>query len=246
VTVILLTASVDPMGRPGLTRVNPEARLADYEQALAAWIEAARDVAADVVFCENSGWPLDSLERLAAARAAPGAVTFLQFRGNDYAPELGKGFGEALIVDHFVDTSFRDDHRHDLVVKCTGRLFVSNIRAIVSGIAPDTDLACALDGALTWADSRLVIGRQAPFARYLSGLRSEIDESRGAYLEHALMRRVARAIGDGCRWRPFPELPRYVGRSATTGRRLDSPRERARWIVHGALRTLRYRPRSPL
>ncbi|HEX2234179.1 MAG TPA: hypothetical protein VHG69_12545, partial [Thermoleophilaceae bacterium] len=161
-------------------------------------------------------------------------------------PALGKGYGEALILDHFIDNVLSGEHGYERVVKCNGRLFVENAEAIVAHLRADTDVACALDGALTWADSRFLVARAATFASLLHGLAGEIDERRGVYLEHVLMRRIAAAIGAGARWRPLPAVPRYSGTGATGDRPYDGVRERARWILHSALRTLRYRPRSPV
>ncbi|MBA3364402.1 MAG: hypothetical protein H0U03_01265 [Actinobacteria bacterium] len=244
--LILLTATIDPMGRAGVLRSDPEIRLDDYARSLDRWLDAGSELPAELVFCENSGWPLDRLRELAADRYPSDRLRFLQFSGNDYPAELGKGPGEAAIIDHAIETVLADRAGSDLVVKCTGRLFVRNLRSLLPPATETPDLMCALDGRLTQADSRLFIARAETFVEHLAGMGEAVDEPRGIYFEHVLCRRVLRAIAGGCAWSPFPAVPRYSGWSATRGSSYDRAAGMARWTLHSALRTLRYRPRSPL
>ena len=244
--LVLLTASIDPMGRANVKRADPQARLGDYAASLRNWLAVVRDLPADILFCENSGWPLGELERVVSRSGMAARVTFSQFRGNDYPTELGKGFGEARIIDHAIASVVASDGRHDAVVKCTGRLFVRNARSLLPRRAVDADIMCLLDGALTQADSRFFIARAEVLATSFAGMGPEVDEAAGIYLEHVLCRRVLRAIGEGRTWKPLPARPLYSGWSATHDRRYDSIPMLGRWLLHRPLRRLRYRPRSPL
>lgn len=245
-TVFLLTASIDPMGRVGVRRADPAVRLGDYTASLGRWLDDARRHGAEVVFCENSGWPLESLRALVASRGLEDRVRFLQFRGNDYPRERGKGFGEAAILDRAIAEDLGARPPGTLVVKCTGRLHVSNLDRALLRPGARAEIACALDGRLTQADSRFFLARAGVFAARFTDMGEEVDEPAGILLEHVLCRRVLGAVAAGVAWEPLGAVPRFSGWSATHARSYGGASRLARWAAHSALRTLRYRPRAPL
>jgi hypothetical protein len=103
----------------------------DYEQGLDSWL--ASGACRRVVFCENSGYDLASLEAL-AARYAGAEVEFISFRGNESGANKGKGHAELGVLGHALATS-RLLADCDVVLKCTGRLIVRNASKLLPPLA---------------------------------------------------------------------------------------------------------------
>lgn len=232
--LLLLTASVRPADPSTVQRSEPTLREEDYVEALRRWLGIAAAEHVDVVFCDNSGWDLDRIARRVQGDEGEGLVEFHSFDKADYPAHLGKGAGEATIIDQFIENVLpaRDA---DFVAKCTGRLFVRNASSLLAQAKPGVDALCALDQRLRFADSRFFVLRKQVFARF-HGLAEEIDERENRYLEHAFAKRLFRELAGGALWEPFRMLPLYVGRSGTDGTRYDGPRELGEWAVRSVVR----------
>ena len=63
------------------------------------------------------------------------------------------------------------------------------------------------------------------------GLASEVNDSNGIYLEHAVFKRVCRAIADGFGWGRFSCLPRYEGVSGSDGVKYNSLLGRIKYYI---------------
>jgi hypothetical protein len=210
--VLLLTATIDPGGTPLVARRDPQTRFRDYEQALSFWLRVG---AVDkIVFCENSGYGLGALEALAGS-SRDCRVEFISFNGNDGGASRGKGFAELVGMEYAVANSelIRDCK---WFLKCTGRLTVSNARALVSRIrVMEFDVMCDLRSNLVYSDTRIFAATPEFLTRYLVPQRSMIDDVNGVFLEHALACAAARARADGKIWRPMPVYPHLRGVSGT-------------------------------
>lgn len=231
-TLLVLSAAVNPGEPASVVRADPAVRQADYLESLRRWIEVSEArFPLEILFCDNSGWPLEEMARSARQYASRTRVDFVQLGPTG----LGKGVGEAMIVDHVIQSEL-PERDVDFVVKCTGRLFVKNCLPALRRLGQDVDLMCALDAQLRFADSRFFVARKEVFSTRLAGLGPEIDDSRHVYFEHALLRRALGAVADGARWVPFPSPLLFVGRSATDGTKYDGPREQIEWIARAGLR----------
>ena len=118
--VILMTATVAPNGTKYTYLQDPETRKLQYLEAIDFYL---RETAYDIVFCENTGANLfDEIE----SPEKYGRLEYLTFYGNDYDTNLGKGYGEARIIEYAI----RNSHRlksADFVIKITGRVKILNI-----------------------------------------------------------------------------------------------------------------------
>jgi hypothetical protein len=70
-------------------------------------------------------------------------------------------------------------------------------------------------------------------------LKSEVNDTEGAYLEHALARRVLRLAADGAQVRFWATPPRFIGRSGSTGQRYDSAMSRLMWPSKAVLHRIK-------
>jgi hypothetical protein len=209
-----------------LAQTRPEARAVEYETALRRW---TRDPSLfkQIIWWENSDHPL---AHKIAAEFAP-TVSAHVFRAEPFESGLGKGYGEALMLEQIALAGIGSQY----ALKCTGRLSVANIKSLLSSVRSAPDVVVRLSQDLALADSRFFLVSSKLLPELTSDLKSEVNDERGAYLEHALARRVLRLAAEGARVRFWATSPRFRGESGSTGQRYDSLRSQLRWPAEDIL-----------
>lgn len=230
---LLLTATIDPGATPFVQRRDPQVRLRDYLSALEAWLSCG--AVARVVFCENSGFDLAPVARLAASYGER-SVEIISFCGNDAGAVRGKGYSELKLIEHAMRVS-SVLAVSDVIAKCTGRLTIGNAVPLFEAIgATDFDVMCPLARNLSVADSRVFAATPAFIREHLLTRIEMIDDRHHVNVEHALACAAAGAVANRMVWRPFPMLPRIVGVSGSTGKSAtEQPLKRAARIVYHRL-----------
>jgi len=227
---ILLTATIDPKGVIFVERNNPIIRENDYIKALKRWINMQEF---SVVFCENSGYKIDKIKNVIKKHRKKN-IEILQFDGQCFPRELGKGYGEAIIIDYAIKHS-KLIKSSEYVIKVTGRYFVKNIKKMVDILSTENDIYVMADlkKNLSWADSRIFAFRSSFVVEYLSKYQNILNDSEGFYLEHALARAVCHAISHGYKWVPLPSKPIIVGCSGTSDTAYKV--SKVRWLASEAI-----------
>jgi hypothetical protein len=192
-------------------RLDTRQRLDDYRTALESWI-TRQDSLCDIVFVDNSGYPLDALQAVVDRHAAAGKrVELISFRTEGYSPSRGRSFGELDILRTALNRSTLLAGS-DVFAKVTGRVFIPNVDAIIRAVASDCDIVGRLTSNLTWLDTVFVLFRKELFAqRLLPYALKHVDSQKRQFIEHALASECLRSIADGARWYPFPAEPRICG-----------------------------------
>ena len=140
--ILLLTATIAPKsGTQSLSHSDPEARLRNYIEALDFYLDELAGAAFDrIVFVENSGYPLTSLESRVAARGLTDRVSFLSF-DSPLGPDNPRFFLELnLLATAMADPllqAFPPDARF---WKVTGRYIIRNIRQMIRTAPPEADI----------------------------------------------------------------------------------------------------------
>jgi hypothetical protein len=237
-TVLLLTATIDPGATPLLERRDPLTRLQDYMAALDTWL--ASGAAPRIVFCENSGYDLAALEEVALRRGGS-EVEFISYADNGSGATRGKGHSELRLIERALRTS-RLLAGSEVIVKCTGRLTVSNAFPVLQAIAAARfDVMCVLKQYLSFADTRFFAATPAFIESYLLPRTGMIDDMAGVFLEHALACATAGAVASRLSWRPFPVLPSLAGISGTSGKSMtDGTLKRIARSVYHRVSTIVY------
>lgn len=211
--VLLLTATINPGPMPQVARNDPETRLHDYRVALDLWLQSGIEA---LVFVENSGYDLKTLEQV-ARRYPQVQCEFLSLNNNRSALDRGKGYGEMMLIEDAFKLSSRLRDA-DLVAKCTGRLTLRNYAKVVRGVVSDqADIHCTLKSNLSFADSRFFIARPAFFQRHLVPRKETLSDKDGFFFEHALACAATASVAAGEKWRFFRHLPYIAGVSGTFG-----------------------------
>lgn len=210
---ILLTATIDPKGVVFMERNDPLVRENDYINSIKKWIEKADY---SIVFCENSGYNIDKIKSIIKG-SRNNKIEILQFEGQDFPRELGKGYGELITINYAIEHS-DFIKRSNFIIKINGRYYIENIKKIVNSLLKENDCYCMVDLSrdLTWGESRVFAFKSSFFHNYLSKFQDLLNDSKGFYLEHALARAVLRAVSDGHKRIPLPYKPIIIGYSGTS------------------------------
>jgi len=227
---ILLTATIDPGNVLFVRRREPSVRENDYINSLKMWFNT--DISS-LVFCENSNYNSEKIKNLLKSQTRL-KTEYLVFNGQTFPKELGKGYGELIIIRYALqNSSIINDC--EFVIKVTGRYFIKNIKKIIDILSRDKDVYIMADlkNNLTYADSRLFAFKPSFITDYLSQFQDLLNDSKGFYLEHAVGQAVLRAISDGHKWLPLPSKPIIIGYSGTS----DTPyrTSKIRWLAGEAI-----------
>lgn len=246
--VLCLTASIDPQGMPGVSRPDPKVRETDYAQCLQFYSEQFPQVQR-IVFIENSGWPLDRLRHIASTCNPHGKrFEFISLRCNDFPRELGKSYGELMLMDRGLEQSeLARDARY--LAKLTGRNYLLNLTQILERVRRDFQLLCDLrDHPLyEWlripacgrhADTRFIVFTPELYNRHVRGQYVRCSEALGFHAEN-LFYEIAKNPTLASEVIPrFAVEPQYRGIAGHLNKDYGGPRERLKQVIRGAGRRI--------
>jgi hypothetical protein len=220
--IFLLTATIAPLpGINNLTHVDPVKRLRDYEIALEYYLRLRRPND-QFVFCENSGSDLSTLKQIADRMRASNSIEFLGFRGNDFPPTYGRGYGEFKMIDHAMSVSEKIGSASPLtpIWKITGRYIVENLLDIVDSRPFDASLYCNYRDypKKGWMDLYLMSWTREFYQKNLAGVYLKLiddPDGRPVTAEH-LMREHLDEIGFSGPFR-FKKTPKLTGTRGSDG-----------------------------
>lgn len=179
---ILLTACINPKGMIYTALNDVEERRIQYYTALDFYL---RETNVPVVFVENTNYDIGKDYK---TYVESGRLECFTFNGNDFDKSLGKGYGEALIINEaFKRSSFLN--RCHYVVKITGRLIVRNINHILSSrfLCFDNVFRCDFRHSdFLW--SMVFVIRASTLNRVFRENINRINESEWKLFEHVLYR----------------------------------------------------------
>lgn len=210
--VLLLTACINPKGMSKTALQDKDKRLAQYKTALDWYLQNTN---VRIVFIENTNFDISPCY---AEYIEQGRLEILTFDGNNYEKSLGKGYGEALIVEYGFNNSQFIKEAED-IVKITGRLIIKNTKQLLnhskSGI-----VYCNLVKATSRKNTGYSIFFRAPKSFYTGYFLKNItliNDDALYYFEHYLNDCCKAWKKDGGKWEEF-WLPILIcGQSGTSG-----------------------------
>jgi hypothetical protein len=197
--LVVMTATIDPATGPAkIARRDPKQRLADYLAALRFWMNLNDRRIRQVLFLENSGYPLDELQRAVdQEKPADMDVELVSMRTNDYPPEMHYGYSELLMLDTGLAMS-RLAKQTRYWMKVTGRLTFPNVGRLLDRLPNDYLFAADLRNAIPifgpkqlWVHTRMLITTGAFYDRALRGICHQLPPG-NAPIEMMLYHTLAR------------------------------------------------------
>ena len=122
--VLLLTACINPNGMLYTVLQDIKLRKKQYIESLTFYLTQTQY---KIVFVENSNIDISYLYQ---KEISEGRLECIIFNGNNFDRSLGKGFGEALILEYaFFHSKFITQCHY--IVKITGRIIVENVLELI-------------------------------------------------------------------------------------------------------------------
>lgn len=211
--VILLTACVNPNGMALTALQDTDERLKQYEDAL-NWYLNNTDL--PILFVENTDCDISPKY---ISQIENGRLEMLSFRGNDYPRELGKGYGEAKILEYALNHS-TFLKTTDVIIKITGRLICSNVNTIIrESKRPDTVMGVVIKDR--WerlqCKSQVVVLPKKFLQDYFLLNAGQLNDTNNYWFEHLLWDAAEKWQQDGYLFRELAILPQIKGQSGSTG-----------------------------
>lgn len=203
--IILLTGCINPNGMFFTKLQNPVLRREQYIEAIHFYLQKLQ---LPILFVENSGTDISAEFN---KEIETGRLEILTWNGNDYPKNLGKGFGEMLIIEHALQNSYLMQ-KADFIFKITGRYKILNIINLLGAHNyKNTDVYADLYKASPFSDSRFWGAKKSFFCNILVSYKNKINDSAGYIFEFALSEAVHNAVKLGYSYSALQYLPRYSG-----------------------------------
>lgn len=228
--LLLLTCSISPLTQPNLTIVDPETRLSDYVESLILWNEYIKKNDTHIWVLENTE-SLNCLEKaISSLNLEFDRIRFIQIPFDLSSQKFGKSAGEfnmlKAVKNQVIESSF------DEIIKVTGRLFIRNFEKCLE-LGKDFDFASGrfyspshiIDSrffCLKPAVYELLFSEEITFApslNHFKNIGAQIYISMEHYLAYCSLELESR----GFSVKSFSYAPLYLGQSASTGKKLNSP-----------------------
>lgn len=211
--VILLTACVNPGGTIYTSLQDAEERGAQYKAALRWYLE---NTALRIVFVENT---LTDFSSEFTGYINEGRLEYITFDGNNFDKSLGKGYGEAIIIETALKRSAFIKET-DYLIKITGRLILSNLNKILKKHHPRSNDYVRVNTGLVnghcYCLSSFFICPPVFLQNYFIPVKEKINDSKGYYFEHLLYYSLLRWLKDRHSHREFRMPFKFVGTSGST------------------------------
>lgn len=194
------------------TLQDKDKRLAQYKTAL-DWYLQNTDI--KIVFAENTCFDISNDY---TEYTKQGRLEILTFDGNNYDKNLGKGFGEALIIEYAFKYSHLIKSAKD-VLKVTGRLIIKNINQLLNNSRQGI-LYCNLVKASSRKNTGYSIFFRAPKSFFTECFLKNINlinDETLYYFEHYLNDCCITWQKDGNVWKEFWLPIQICGQSGTSG-----------------------------
>ncbi|MDR2283076.1 MAG: hypothetical protein LBE37_07705 [Sphingobacterium sp.] len=209
--LLLLTCCVDPKGMSFTKLSDVDLRVRQYYDAFDFYLA---NTTLKLLIVENTLFKIDE-KYLNNDR-----IEYLTFDGNNFDKSLGKGYGEALIIDYALNNSkFLTLISNPVIVKITGRLKVINIMKILNNRKYNnqkTFISANVTWKMNFAYSHFFISSFDVLQEFVLKKKS-INDSEGYYFEHLLIRLIKKFNKQYSAFVGFNSTVEVRGRSGSTG-----------------------------
>lgn len=209
--VLILLCTFKSNNLVNSTRNNIEDRLSDYFQTIKLWLE--EDYFSNIIIVENSGYEFKKFNNLINDFKTSKLIEFIQFDGNNFDTNLGKGYGVYELIKQVVNKSeiYKRNKKFTFVA---GRYYIRNYKKILKN--SQYDIISDFQKSLTYAFNPIFFCTSSFIEEYLLKELVKSNDLSGIHFEHCLAKAVHRALADGLTWDLPCEVPIVNGISGTT------------------------------
>jgi hypothetical protein len=198
--LLVMTACINPSkGEYRLHRADPTIRLEDYRAALRFWLRYPDERIRDILFIDNSNYPLDSLQATAERENASGKnLEFISLDCNWYPPGGHYGYAELRMLDLGLRQSrLRSATTH--MIKVSGRFTFPSLTKLLDRLPAAFD---AVADARVWRTLRkrhehpqvttqIILFAHELYERHLQNCYHELESGDITHMEAIYYRKLA-------------------------------------------------------
>jgi hypothetical protein len=198
--LLVMTACVDPSrGEYRLNRADPTLRLEDYETALRFWLSFPDRRIQNILFIENSNYPLDRLESIARNdNPLKKNIEFLSLDCNWYPPGGHYGYAELRMLDLGLQRSrLRNSTTH--MIKVSGRFKFPSLPRLLDRLPADFDAVADTRAWLTirkrlerpYVTTQIILFAHSFYKLHLQSCYHELESGTESHMEVIYYRKLA-------------------------------------------------------
>jgi hypothetical protein len=202
--LLVMTACVDPsQGEYRLNRADPLIRLDDYETALRFWLNFPDGRIRNILFIENSNYPLDRLKSIAEHENPLNKnVEFIGLDCNWYPPGGHYGYAELRMLDLGLQRSrLRDSTTH--MIKISGRFKFPSLTRLLNQLPAEFDAVADARAWLTlrkrlerpYVTTQIILFAHDFYRNYLQDCYHELELGNESHMEVIFYRKLAELSG---------------------------------------------------
>ena len=213
--VLFLTGCVNPNGMAFTILNDVEERKHQYVNAI-QWYLSNTDF--DIVFAENTNADLSLFFKSCENHHR---LECLTFNGNDYDKRLGKGYGEAKILEYALANSLKLKDA-DLIVKITGRLIIMNVNVLLKECDKAGSLYVKGSSSKNKLYQSFFFAAPPSFYQLFCQNAGRLNDSIGYYFEHLMYDMGVEWKKRGGKIKEFFHPIKTNGVSGSTGKKYPS------------------------
>jgi hypothetical protein len=198
--LLVMTACVDPsQGEYRLNRADPATRLEDYKTALRFWLQFPDERIRNILFIENSNYPLDSLKFIAELEnPLEKNVEFVSLDCNWYPPGGHYGYAELRMLDLGLQRSLlRNRTTH--MIKVSGRFKFPNLTRLLDHLPAEFDAVADARAWLTvrkrlerpYVTTQIILFTHGFYGGHFQDCYRELELGRESHMETIYYRKLA-------------------------------------------------------
>ena len=210
--LLLLTGTIDPsvFNNTNVKITAADERCAQYVDSIKKYIECG--IFDKIAFVENSGYafPTEEISKFASEHNAEFELVRIS-TDIEKTIELGKSYGEADCIEKGILNS-RLINGEEYFVKCTGRVFVSNIDKLCSKNQNCNKFLFRDD--MEWCYTVMFQMNVEEYKKYFFASKDICDESKGIDIEKSFYKII---MDNDIKFKSFRSYPKIDGLCGTTG-----------------------------
>jgi hypothetical protein len=210
--IIIIMCTLDDGGVINSKRTNIAHRILDTKSALIKWLSLSKYQ--KFIIIENSGYKSTIFTELISIYTNK-QIEFLQFNGQNFDRNLGKGYGVLNALKYLEHNSLLfNENEHFVIIP--GRYYIKNHEKILN---IKSDIISDFQNKLSYAFNPLFKCTRNFIINYLVPYLEQTNDSIGVHFEHCLAKAVHSAIASGVNWDLPCEAPIVDGISGTSNLR---------------------------
>tara|TARA_A100001234_G_C12631452_1_gene388381 strand:- start:69 stop:824 length:756 start_codon:yes stop_codon:yes gene_type:complete len=210
---LILGCTINPNRIQNLARRDKIIRLEDYKISLKKWFN--NNYVQKLVIVENSGHDLTELIKISKDFKNSKKIEFLSNNlNNAFSPELGKGFGESIILKEAIKNSLLLKES-EAFVHVSGRYYIENFNDFINEFtSSQSDIFLNISDNLRYSAANIYAGKKKFLVDYVLPESEKVNDAKNYYFENCIASATLKAILNNCKFeipKTYPIIDGIIG-----------------------------------